>query len=207
MYGPYPRFANPLTQLDNTAKNPLGFVYSPPWGSYPNSAVFSTTAGNSTKGYGAPPVFKYVYFYDSAALTGTAQIAPAPVYYIDESFTTVTPNAADAFFTVNGACVAGYWMPNTTSLGTSNTAAAWYLQFVQSYGWIQIGGFLPGALAPTTTTGAGVGVPIVGLTTGSWASSSSASASVSKQLGVQFSAIASGVCDVLVNGQSTFWGS
>ena len=47
-----------------------------------------------------------MYFYDAAALTGTAQVAPAPVYWIDESFTTVTPNAADAYYTTTGACVA-----------------------------------------------------------------------------------------------------
>jgi hypothetical protein len=207
MYGPYPRFANPLTQLDAAAKNPLGFVYSPPWGSYPNSAVFSTTAGNSTKGYGAPPVFKYVYFYDSAALTGTAQVAPAPVYWIDESFTTVTPNAADAFFTTAGAMIAGYWMPNTTALGTSQTAAQWYLQFVQSYGWIQIGGFLPGALGPSAGT-AGVGNYIYGAATGSWASTGGTTVAANSRIaGMQLTAVASTVCDVLVNGLGTFWGS
>jgi hypothetical protein len=208
MYINYVRFANPLTQLDNTARNPLGAVYSPPWGSYPNSAVFSTTASNSTKGYGAPPVFKYVYFYDASSLTGTAQIAPAPVYYIDESFTTVTPNAADAFFTTGGACIAGYWMPNTTSLGTSQTAAQWYAQFIGSYGWIQLGGFLPGALAPTTLTSAGQGSAITGAATGSWTSVVTTTPPASSRiLGVQWTAIAAGVCDVLVGGDSAFWGS
>jgi len=217
MYGPYARFANPTTQLDSTAKNPLGLVYSPPWGTYSNvsgvsSPVFSTTASASTAGYGAPGIFKYVYFYDASALTGTAQSAPAPVYWIDESFTTVTSNAADAYFTTNGNCVAGYWMPNTTALGSSYTAAQWYAQFVQSYGWIQVGGFLSQAYV-STVTAAALGNPIYGANTGSWASivaaaSTASSAGVSRYLGVQWSAAtATNYFDVLVNGDAMFWGS
>jgi hypothetical protein len=206
MYTPYVRFANPQTQLDASAKNSLGAIYSPP-GPYPSTGVFSTTAGASSAGYGAPPVFKYVYFYDAAALTGTAQIAPAPVYWIDESFTTVTSNAADAYFTTAGGMIAGYWMPNTTALGTSLTAAQWYLQFVQSYGWIQIGGFLPGALGPSAGT-AGVGNYIYGAATGSWASTGGTTvAANARALGYQLTAVASTLCDVLVGGSTTFWGS
>ena len=211
MYTPYVRFANPQTQLDSTAKNTPGSIYSPPPGVYSPSTsqpVFSTTAGSSTPGYGAPGVFKYVYFYDSAALTGTAQAAPAPVYYIDESFTTVTSNAADAWFTTGGAMVAGYWMPNTVSLGTSLTAANWYLQMVQSYGWIQIGGFLPGALVPSTLGSDAAGNVIEGLTTGSWVSTSNTTHQASSRvLGVQLHASAASLVDVLVGGFTTFWGS
>jgi hypothetical protein len=219
MYGPYPRFGNPQTQLDSSAKNPLGFVYSPPWGQYDavsfgTTPVFSTTAGGSTAGYGAPPVFKYVYFYDASATTGTAQSAPAPVYWIDESFTTVTSNAADAYFTTNGGAIAGYWMPNTTALGgtSTTTAAQYYAQFVQSYGWIQIGGLVSGAYV-STPTAAAQGNVIYGAATGSWASvvntnTASVAANVSRYLGVQWSAISNtNYCDVLVNGDSMFWGS
>jgi len=213
MYGPYARFNNPTTQLDSTAKNPLGLVYSPPWGAYTNvsgvsTPVFSTTASSSTAGYGAPGIFKYVYFYDASALTGSAQAAPAPVYWIDESFTTVTSNAADAYFTTLGACIAGYWMPNSTALGgtSTTTAAQYYLQFVQSYGWIQIGGFLSQAYAPTTQTSAGQGNPIYGLTTGSWASVVNG-VSGCRWMAIQWTAISNSLCDVLINGDSMFWGS
>lgn len=210
MYTPYVRFANPQTQLDPSAKNTPGSIYSPPPGVYSPSTsqpVFSTTAAASTPGYGAPCVFKYVYFYDASALTGTAQIAPAPVYWIDESFTTVTPNAADAFYTTGGGMIAGYWMPNTTALGTSLTAANWYLQMVQSYGWIQIGGFLPGALGPSAGT-AGVGNFIWGAATGSWASTGGTTMGANEVvLGRQLTAVASTLCDVLVAGFTTFWGS
>lgn len=206
MYLPYARVSsgNVQTTLDSVARNTVGAIYSPP---PPSTSLFSTTAGSSTPGYGAQPVYKYVYFYDAAALTGTMQAAPAPVYYIDESFTTVTGNAADAYFTTGGACIAGYLMPNTTALGSSLTGAQWYLQLSQSYCFMQIGGFLKGALAPTTLTNAGQGNFIVGAATGSWTSIVINNAGANqRQLGVQWTAIAGGVCDVLVQGDM-FWGS
>ena len=203
---PYPRISsgNIQTTLDSTARNTPGSIFTNPPSA---SSLFSTTAGSSTPGYGAQGVFKYVYFYDAAALTGSMQAAPAPVYYIDESFTTVTGNAADAYFTTGGACIAGYLMPNTTALGTSYTAAQWYLQLSQSYCFIQIGGFLKGALAPSTTTNAAPGALITGINTGSWTSQTTNPATPYRVLGVQWTAIANSVCDVLVGGQSTFWGS
>lgn len=210
MYTAYARFANPQTQLDPTAKNQVGSIYSPPPGVYTNytsGPTFSTTAGASTPGFGAPAVFKYVYFYDANALTGTMQAAPAPVYWIDESFTTVTGHAADAYSSA-AASVAGYLMPNTTALGSSNTGAQWYLQLSQSYVWIQIGGFLSQALAPTTQTSAGIGNPIYYSTGTDWASTVNTTvAASSRQMGTQWSAIANSLCDVLVGGNSTFWGS
>ena len=211
MYTPYVRFANPQTQMDPSAKNTVGSIYSPPPGTYTatgSGPTFSTTAGSSTPGYAAPPVFKYVYFYDALALTGTMQAAPAPVYYTDESFTAVTGHADDAYFTTGGACVAGYLMPNTTALGTSNTGAQWYAQLSQSYVWIQVGGFLSQALQPSTRTGAGTGSYITGLTTGDWVSLVNTSvANSSRVLGIQWTAIVNGLCDVLVGGYTSFWGS
>ena len=213
-YLPYARVTtgNPQTTLDATAKNPVGSLWAPP--TPYNNGTFSTTVSTSTAGLGAPPVFKYVYFYDASALTGTAQVGPAPVYWIDESFTTVTAVPADAYsFATAGVSVAGYWMPNTTALGTSNTAAQWYLQFVQAYGWIQIGGFLPGAQAPTTTTNAAIGADITGLgnSATAWGSTTANPTAPYRVLGVQWSAItgagSTAACDVLVGGMNSFWGS
>lgn len=207
MYTPYYRVSsgNVQTTLDPTARNTLGALYSPPPSA---SAVFSTTAGSSTPGFGAQPVYKYVYFYDAAALTGTMQAAPAPVYYIDESFTTVTGNAADAYFTTGGACIAGYLMPNTTALGTSLTGANWYLQLSQSYVHMAIGGLVQNCYAPTTQTNPGQGAYIVGSTTGSWASTVVSDAGNNERvLGLQWTAIASSLCDVLIGADGVYWGS
>jgi hypothetical protein len=99
-------------------------------------------------------------------------------------------------------------MPNATALGTNMTGAQWYGQLSQSYCWIQVAGFLSGALAPTTQTAAGIGNAIAGLTTGSWASVVATTVPASgRLLGVQMSSISNSACDVLVGGATTFWGS
>jgi hypothetical protein len=198
MYQPYARFANPQTQLDATAKNPVGCIYSLP---------ANQNLPLSTKGIGAQPVYKYVYFNAVAAPTAVA--APAPVYWTDESFTTVSSHAADSYSNgtgVAGVAIAGYWMPNTTALGTSQTAAQWGTQFQQSYGWIQIGGFLAGGWAPTAGAAA-IGNFITGLATGDWSSTSAATITAGRLLGIQYSAVAASICDILVGGYQTFWGS
>lgn len=194
MYTPYVRITtgNIFTQLDSAAKNPLGCIYSPP----------ASQAGPTTaKGYGAQPVLKYVYYNST---TNPAPVAaPAPVYYTDESFTTVSGNAAEAFVTTGGLYIAGYWLPNTTSIASlANNTTGTNTQVNQSYGWIQIGGLLVGAWGPTAS--GAVGAAITGLTTGNWASTGAANAQ--RQLGYQLTAVASSVCDVLVSGD-VFWGS
>lgn len=201
MYMPYPRFNNPRTQLDASATNPLGAIYCPAWGNIPAGAVFSPTVGNSTAGYGAPGIFKYVYYKST---TNPAPVAaPAPVYYTDESFTQISGNAAEAYFTTGGACVAGYLMPNTTDY-SGLTATDLNLSYV----WIQIGGFLSGAYNPTTLTGAGQGSQIYGDTTGNFTSIVNTTLAASaRTLGIQWTAIAGSQCDVLVGGAQTFWGS
>ena|ERR1700677_3034649 len=201
MYTPFVRIStgNVQTTLDAVAKNVLGAIYSPPPAS---SATFSTTSGAGTSGYGAQPVYKYVYF--NAVTAPTAQIAPAPVYWADETFTIVTSHTADNTLAA-GITGAGYWMPNTTALGTSNTAAQWGTQFQGSYGWIQIGGLLPGALAPTT--GNAVGDYIYG-SAGDWTSTAATTIGASSRvIGIQWTAIAATLCDVLVGGLTSFWGS
>lgn len=204
MYTPYVRISsgNVQTTLDTSARNTLGAIYSPPPSS---TAVFSTTATSSTAGYAAQPVFKYVYYNST---TNPAPVAaPAPVYYTDESFTQVSGNAAEAYFTTVGACVAGYLMPNTTAYsGLTATILN------QSYCWIQIGGLLQGAYGTFASGTPGQGNVIYGATTGNWAqivnnASTASAANVSRVLAVQWTAVANSLCDVLVNGDSTFWGS
>lgn len=193
MYTPYPRVTtgNVQTVLDAVAKNAIGSIWSPP---------ANLGAPLSTKGLGAQPVYKYVYYNSTTNPTPVA--APAPVYYTDETFTTVTGNAAEAFITTGGASIAGYLMPNSTAI--SGLTAA---QLNQSYVFIQIGGLLVGAYAPTVTTTPAAGNVIVGAATGNWASTVVAvSAAASRQLGFQWTAIASAACDVLVDGDC-FWGS
>lgn len=202
MYTPYPRLANPLTQLDATAKNTPGTVYAPPPGSFPAGATVSPTQAVSTPGYGAPPVIKYVYFNTVTGGAPTAQAAPAPVYYTDTSFTQVSANPADGFGGVNPAfALAGFWMPNTTNLGSSQTAAQWGATFQGSYGWVQIGGWLPSAYLS-----AGVaGDYIYGAATTNWNIASTAT--YTNRVAGFIQAVAANIGSVLLGAPATFWGS
>jgi len=200
MYTPYIRISsgnNPYTTLDpGTAspRNTVGAIYSGP-----PAATSVATGASATKGYSAQPVLKYVLYLSTTNPTPSAY--PAPVYYTDESFSTVSGNAAEAFYTTSGACVAGYLLPNSTAIA-SLTAT----QLNNSYCFIQVGGLLVGAAAPTTLTAAGVGNYIYGATTGNFTSIVNSSV-VGRLLGVQWTAIASSACDVLVGGYTSFWGS
>lgn len=202
MYTPFARIGtgSVLTQLDSTPKNTVGAIWSPP-----------ATAGApiTTKGYGAQPVYKYVYY--NSTVNPSPENAPAPVYYTDESFSTVSGDSAEAFFVEGGLgpCAAGYLMPNTTSItGLLATATATAPGLNQSYCWIQVGGWLGGAFAPTTLTGAGVGSYIYGTSTGNWSSVVNTTIGAQTRIfGVQWSVITNLLCDVLVGGPSVFWGS
>jgi hypothetical protein len=198
MYTPYVRYSGFLTQLDSTAKNNLGALYSPP-------PIAGVTVGAAGAGYGAQPVYKYVYY--NSAINPAPVVAPAPVYWLDETFTSVTGAAEEAYAPItsaNGAAAAGYLGPNT--VGYSGLTAA---LLNQSYCWIQVGGFLGGAFEPSTVTSSTFANPIYGLGSGNWTSAvNTTMANSSRAFGVIWSAIAGGVCDVLVGGfPGIFWGS
>lgn len=194
MYTPYVRISNgnnPYTTLDATARNPLGSIYAAPV----NEGLAVTT-----KGYGAQPVIKYVYYNSTTNPTPVA--FPAPVYWTDESFTTVSGNAAEAFTTTGLVAVAGYLLPNTASI--SGLTAA---QLNQSYCFIQIGGLLVGGYAPGSTA---IGDTIIGIASGNFVAArlGAGTAATSRPFGTALTAIASGVADILLGGSySTFWGS
>lgn len=190
MYTPYVRIStgNVQTVLDVNALNAVGSVYSPP----PNQSLPQTT-----KGFGAQPVFKYLQYKSTTQPTPVA--GPAPVYYTDESFTTVSGNAAEAFVTVNGCCLAGYLQVNTTSVSTL-TAAILQLSYV----FVQIGGLVTAAWGPTTGT-LGIGLAIGAATTGTWATIGTAT--LPKIAGFQMTVAASSLCDVLIAPNGPFWGS
>lgn len=198
MYTPYVRFSNFFTQLDSTAKNTLGAIYSPP----------ANPTGVVGAGYGAQPVYKYVFY--NSTINPAPEIAPAPVYWADETFTVVTGQATEAYVPAgaavspNGASIAGYLGPNT--VGFAGLTAA---TLNQSYCWIQVGGFLGGAFEPTTQTSTTFANPIYGLGSGAWTSGVNTSVPNNvRPIGSIWSIPANGVVDVLVAGNSSvFWGS
>ena len=191
----YARFSNFQTQLDNSATNELGGIWAPP----------ANATGVVGAGYGASPIYKYVYY--NSTLNPAPVSAPAPVYWADETFTVVTGAAEEAYAPIapaEGAAAAGYLGLNTTSYsGLTNTILN------QSYCWIQIGGFLGGAFEPSTQTSTQFGNPIYGLGSGNWTSAVNTTvANSSRALGAIWSSPSNGVCDVLVGGfPGVYWGS
>jgi hypothetical protein len=193
--------SNQLLQID-TGKvrtylyNPsLGFA---PWAGLGENQVlgqryFGVTGSGAANPSGAPAIFMLVQYKSTAQ--PTPQTAPAPVYWTDETYTTVSGVYTEGLLGPNGT--AGYLMVNTTDL-TTLTAAI--LQ--GSYCVIQVAGQLVGAYGPTSGT-AGVGNLITPLT-GNFQSqnvvaSNTASGPACRPFGVQSTALASGLCDVLVN--------
>ena len=159
-------------------------------------ASVNATAANPS---GAPAIYMLVQYLSTSAITTanlTTAAAPAPVYWTDETYTTVTGISSEG---LGLNFVAGYMLLNTTTgVGLSGTALTAAL-LLGSQMLIQVAGYLKGAYAPTTGT-QGVGNWIEGVA-GTLVSQSvvAGTAPGYRTLGVQATAVASGLCDVLVN--------
>jgi hypothetical protein len=149
------------------------------------------------KGEGAPLVVRYVRYNSTAnpALIAT----PAPVYWTDETFTTVSGvfTEGNPSATGNINSLAGLLLPNTTIL-PSLTAA----QLNGNWCFIAVSGFVPGVTAPAGTA---VGDALIGaagnFTLGRVASGT---APTTKRILQALSPITGGVADVLVDTDWTY---
>lgn len=153
----------------------------------------SITAANP---FGSPAIYQLVKVLATSAVTlaaFTAAGAPAPVYWTDITYTTVTPIMSEGL-NGNAQSVAGYLMPNTTALPNLTLA-----QILGAQCLIQVAGYLPGAWGPTTTPG--INNNIVG-SAGSFTSTASAAAPATTKLGIQLSAAAAGLVNVLVTSDN-----
>lgn len=122
-------------------------------------------------GGGLNPIYKYVRY--NPTTSQTIQAGPALVYWKDETFTTVTPLAAEAFNTATSInSIAGWLLYNTTT-----TPGATAAQINGNGCWIQVGGFLAAAFLGTGSTAA-ANVPIVGAGTAgaAWTTSATVAA-------------------------------
>lgn len=127
--------------FNNGLTNPLGTVYEDQGGSDGNSGTLTQLPLN------ASAIYKYVLYKSTANPALVAQ--PAPVYYVDNTFTVVSGKASEAIASA-AACPAGLLMPNTTDL-TALTAAILNNGGLGSGVWICIYGFVKGAAAPAAT--------------------------------------------------------
>lgn len=195
--------SNQLLQIDTGVVrtylyNPtLGFA---PWAGlgenqvlgqrYIGIAAGSVTASNPS---GSPAIFMLVKYESTGKPAPVA--APAPVYWVDNTFTTVTGVESEALLGLSGA--AGYLMPNTTDISGLTDA-----MLEGALCLIQIGGYLSGAFGPVGGT-PGVGnliVPATGNFQSSVVAVSASTGGVSaRTFGVQMTALSGVLCDVLVN--------
>lgn len=150
---------------------------------------YANSLSTVTNPSGAPAIYMLVKY--SSTANPTPASAPAPVYWTDETYTTVTGVSTESLLGLNG--VAGYLLLNTTDL-TTLTAT----MLNGSLCLIQIGGYLKNASGPGS--GGGATNWLIGAAT-NFASSgvSAGTAPGYRPLGIQATAVASGVCDVLVN--------
>lgn len=148
------------TALENNGlPQPLGSVYFAPL----NPAV----VGAAANGSGLQAGYKYVRY--NPTTSQTIQAGPALVYWKDETFTTVTPLASEAYNTANSVnSIAGWLLPNTTT--TPGLLAA---TLNGNACWIQIAGFLSQAY---TGVAVAAGISLQGGATGAtaWASATPA---------------------------------
>ena len=98
---------------------------------------------------GAPESIMLVVYYQSTG-NPAPQSAPAPVYWTDNTYTTVTGVESESLLGLNG--IAGYLMLNTTSLPTLTATLLNGTAANPSQVIIRVGGYLVGSgLAPAAT--------------------------------------------------------
>lgn len=158
-------------------------------------SVDNTTAANP---FGAPAIYQLVkYLSTSATTTGNLTTAggPAPVYWTDNTFSTVTGITSES---LGLNFLAGYLMVNTVDLPTLTAA-----QLLGAQCLINVGGYLKSAYAPTAGA-AGIGNVIFPVA-GTFSSNAVAAGTWGGYypFGVQLTAVAAGLCDVYVKGPDT----
>jgi hypothetical protein len=147
---------------NNGALNPLGSVYF-----IPSSAQGGNTTLPSVAGYASGLWVKYVRYYSSGNAAATVA-GPGVVYYIDETFTTVsgTFSEGNAAGTGNSSSAAGFLLPNSgTAAGYGLGSTAFTKTILNgNYVFIGLAGFIPGAWLGYS--GAAAYDPVVGASGG-----------------------------------------
>ena len=179
---------NPRTYFYNSALSPVS-IYAGIGENQILGQRFAASITSVTNPSGAPAIYMAVKYSSTGNPAPVA--GPAPVFWTDETYTTVSGVESEGLLGLNSA--AGYLMVNTTDLSTlTNT------QLNGSIVLIQVAGYLKNAWGPTAGA-AGVGNSITP-SAGNWTSTGTAvgTAFVARPLGIQATVIASGLCDVLV---------
>lgn len=204
-------FANPSNQLIQIdTGSALTYLWNPsasPISVYANLGEIQVPGqryvgvGNATAAnpYGSPAIYVLAQILSTSAMTlanwRTAN-APAPVYWTDNTFTTVTAITTEGIggTTLGLNFPAGYLMANYASLPNATLA-----QLLGGYALVQVAGYLKGAYT-SGTSAPGIGssiIPVAG--TFSANSLAAGTAPTYRPFGRQLTALVStNYCDVLV---------
>jgi hypothetical protein len=201
-YGVYGTCDTYSTSLPNNgALNPVGSVRTIPAPAQSGLALAPAgMASSSAGGYGCYLTVKYVRYKSTA---NPAMVAgPAPVYYTDETFTTVSGVYSEgnpaATGEVNSA--AGWLLLNTATASTTGTGIGSLISATilnGNYVFIAVMGFVPLCWISNQTDVTGTGLGIIGAS-GNWSSDVFVN-NGSKPIGYTWSALSNtNYADVLV---------
>ena len=141
-----PWVANASTPFPNGAQNPVGSLYFQPAPAQGGNTTLATAAG-----YAAGLWMRYVLYKSTA--NPAVQTGPAPVYYVDETFTTVSGVFSEGIpaATGNASSIAGFMLPNSGTVAGYGLGTTLFTNTILnnggngSYVWIGLAGFIPSA--------------------------------------------------------------
>ena len=190
----------------NGALNPIGaaFLIAPGSPLLPVAQYYPSASGSlNSNGWGAPLIVRYVRYVSTTAAAWLAY--PAPVYWTDETYTTVTGTFLEGLpaSTGNLNSLAGWALPNTTIYPGSKTGAQLNTIINGNVIFIATQGFVPGAAVVASTA---VGDAIIG-TSGNFTvtRTASGSAPLCSRNALALSAVTANVTsDIWINCDPTF---
>lgn len=134
----------------NGAQNPIGAAYLLAPGAYSSPAQYYPGSGTlNSNGWGAPLIVRYVRYNSTANPNLLAY--PAPVYWTDETYSTVSGvfTEGDPAATGNLNSLAGWLLPNSTALALTASKSATALN--GNFCFIATKGFLAAAAVVAST--------------------------------------------------------
>jgi hypothetical protein len=186
----------------NGALNPIGaaFLIAPGSSLYSPAQYYPSASGSlNSNGWGAPLIVRYVRYNSTTAAAMLAY--PAPVYWTDETYTTVTGTFSEGLGAGNLNSLAGWLLPNSTSLALTGAKSTTALN--GNFCFIATKGFVPAAAVVASTA---VGDAIVGASGNFTVTrTASGSAPVSSRNALALTAVsANTTSDIWINCDPTF---
>lgn len=132
---------------NNGARNPLGAVYFRPSPSQGGGLTPGGGTLSSATGYASGLWMRYVLYKSTS--NPAVKTGPAPVYYTDETFTTVSGTFAEGVVASKSVSAAGWLLPNAGTVAgigagsTLFTATLLNNGGLGSFVWIGLAGFIP----------------------------------------------------------------